>query len=286
VSRGRRAAVAVAAAVLLLAVWGVAIEPRVLLDVEHEQAVIPGLAPAWEGAAVGVISDLQIGLWGDNAAMVRRAVGTLVEQDPAVALVLGDFVYGEGATTTIVDTAVQAVRPLADAGIQTFAVLGNHDYDAGAVALLRDRLADVGITELDNESVALDDRPGPALHLAGIGPALPGEARPHAALDGVPEGAPRVVMMHNPATFESLPPNTAPLAVAGHTHGGQIRLPFLPEWSLLRLVQSHPVHADGWIPDYGAAGNQLYVNRGIGMSVIPMRVNCTPAVTVFRLVGG
>ena len=90
-------------------------------------------------------------------------------------------------------------------------------------------------------------------------------------------------MMHNPATFAKLEPASAPLAVAGHTHGGQIRVPFLPEWSYLRLFQDDVVHTDGWIEGYGAGGNELFVNRGIGMSVLPIRINCSPAVSVFEL---
>lgn len=69
--------------------------------------------------------------------------------------------------------------------------------------------------------------------------------------------------MHNPDTFPQLPAGSAPVAVAGHTHGGQIRVPFLPEWSYLSLVQEGEVHVDGWVAEeYGEAGNELYVIAG------------------------
>ena len=89
--------------------------------------------------------------------------------------------------------------------------------------------------------------------------------------------------MHHPDTFASLPAGSAPLAIAGHTHGGQVRLPFLPRWSWMTLAKDEPVHVDGWIQDYGAAGNRLYVNRGIGFSTIPIRINCPPEITIFTL---
>lgn len=89
--------------------------------------------------------------------------------------------------------------------------------------------------------------------------------------------------MHNPDSFADFPPGTAPLALAGHTHGGQIRVPFTPEWSYLRLVQGGSVTVDGFIEDYGEPGNQLYVTRGVGMSVVPVRLFCLPEVTVFTL---
>ncbi len=71
--------------------------------------------------------------------------------------------------------------------------------------------------------------------------------------------------------------------MAGHTHGGQVRIPFLPEWSWLTYAVEDEVHADGWIDGYGAPGNRLYVNRGIGFGTAPIRVNCPPEVTVFTL---
>ena len=290
--RLRRVLVVLGLLVLVVAVYGVAVEPRFILDVEEEQAAVPDLPGAWEGASVGLISDLQIGLWLDNDGMVDRAVDRLVEADPAVALITGDFVYDEADTVEEVERAVDLVRPLPDAGIPTYAVLGNHDYASGAADELRAALEDAGVVVLENEAVALPE-PGdaddsniagePALHLVGIGPHLPGQARPEAALDGLPDGAPRLVMMHNPVTFDALPAGAAPVAVAGHTHGGQMRVPLMPEWSFLQFVQDHAVHADGWIDGYGAAGNHLYVNRGIGMSIVPARINCPPEVTLFTL---
>lgn len=91
-------------------------------------------------------------------------------------------------------------------------------------------------------------------------------------------------MMHNPASFTAIPTVGAPLAIAGHTHGGQIRLPFpTPEWSTLSLISEGQVHTDGWIEKYGNPGNRLYVNRGIGFSIVPFRINYRPEITYFTL---
>lgn len=270
------------ALLLAVVVWSVAIEPRFILSEQEEVAEIPHLPEGWEGASVGVLADLQIGMWWDNVGMAERAVDALVDRRPDVVLLLGDFVYDKADTVEEVDTTIEVIRPLTDAGIATFAVLGNHDHHSGAAELLRERLPGIGVEVLHNESTTIE-RDGDALHIAGIGAARPDAARPDAAVDGIPDDEARIVMMHNPASFEGLPADSAPLAVAGHTHGGQIRLPFLPEWSYLGLVEDHPVRTDGWIDGYGAPGNELFVNRGIGMSLIPARLNCSPAITVFEL---
>lgn len=103
------------------------------------------------------------------------------------------------------------------------------------------------------------------------------------ALSNLPDSSPRITMMHNPDTFEQFPPNSAPLAVAGHTHGGQVRLPASPQWSWLRFTQKDKVYADGWAKGYGEPSNRLYVNPGIGMSMAPIRLFCPPQLTFFTL---
>jgi uncharacterized protein len=75
----------------------------------------------------------------------------------------------------------------------------------------------------------------------------------------------------------------AALAVAGHTHGGQFRLPFTPEWTWMTYTTSDQVHTDGFSEGYGADDNTLYVNRGIGFSVVPFRLNSPPELTYFTL---
>lgn len=286
----------------LLLFWGL-LEPY-LIDTEEEVAEIPGLPAAWEGKRVALIADWQIGMWLDNSSTIRRIVEQLIEERPAIVLIAGDFIYDPGEDPSEeIDKAVEIVRSLPQSGIPTYAVLGNHDYamknkqaspNEKLAAKLHDALEAVGVQVLQNEAVALapsGNRNQTAakaggnapLYLVGIGAHWPNHDKPKVALAPVPEGTPRLVMMHNPKSFKALPPNTAPLAVAGHTHGGQIRLPFTPEWSWLTFVKEDEVHADGWIKGYGQSGNHLYVNRGIGFSIIPIRLNCPPEVTVFTL---
>lgn len=281
----------------LLLAWGL-IEPY-LIDTEEEIAQIPNLPPAWQGQRVALISDWQVGMWLDNTATIRRIVKQLVEERPALVLISGDFLYHPGQNPTQeISKVIDLVRPLTEAGIPTYAVLGNHDYGLATgskqpqlAAQLHKSLEAVGVQVLKNEAIPLvqpENRNRSVagkedFYLVGIGPHLPNEDKPAVALSQVPQGEPRLVMMHNPDSFAALPPSTAPLAVAGHTHGGQIRVPFTPEWSWLALTEDNEVQVDGWIEGYGQPGNRLYVNRGIGFSHIPIRFNCPPEITLFTL---
>lgn len=297
---------------------------------------------------------------------IRGIVNQLVEERPAIVLIAGDFIYEPGKNPSQELNKVTAlVRPLPEAGIPTYAVLGNHDYrirnskttsrDEKLSTQVREALEAAGVQVLKNEAVGLalpgkrvkltpednlksnpktsppasllqgegsptppfPDREGglgglgqpypssigsypvctagcdrskaktnETLYLVGIGPHIPQQDKPNVALAQVPEAAPRLVMMHNPNSFDALPPNTAPLAVAGHTHGGQINLlPFglTPVWFLLTYDEEELVHVAGWIEDFGKPGNNLYINRGIGFSRVPLRINAPPELTLFKL---
>lgn len=270
--------------------WGGGVEPRLLLDVRDTEATMEGLPSSWEGARVALLGDLQVGMWLDNDGMVRRAVRAIQAARPDLVLIAGDFVYEPDSA--VVREAVELVRPLVEAGLPTFAVLGNHDYalarddgepDHVIAAHLQEELEAAGIVVLENESVRLE-KAGRALHLVGVGSAWAVRSRPEAALAGVPPDAPRLVLMHNAVAFRELPPHTAPVVLAAHTHGGQIRFPFLPSESWLDIARPREVIADGWAVDsVGAPGNRAYVNRGIGFSVVPLRLFCRPELTIVTL---
>ena len=276
----------------LLIIWSF-IEPR-LLNTETETAEIDNLPESWSGKQIAQISDFQIGLWGDNRGTARRSVAKIIEAKPALALISGDFLYHPGANIKPeIETAVDIVRPLVEAGIPTYAVLGNHDYGMSSkkaqpktneAERLEIALEDAGVEVLENEAVSLAsseaDNP---LYLVGVGSLWANRDNVEKALSNLPDSSPRIVMMHNPDTFEQFPASSAPLAVAGHTHGGQVRIPNTPQWSWLKFTQKDKVYADGWAKGYGEPGNQLYVNPGIGMSIAPIRLFCPPELTFFTL---
>ena len=145
-------------------------------------------------------------------------------------------------------------------------------------------LNSAGIEVLNNEAVEMQ-LPGSnePLYLVGVDSRWANRDDVDEALADVPDNSPRIAMMHNPDSFAKFPANSAPLALAGHTHGGQVRVPDTPQWSWLALVQNDKVHAHGWAHNYGASGNNLYVNVGIGMSIAPIRLFCPPEITFFTL---
>ncbi len=304
--------------VFLVGIWGVAIEPR-LIDEVHYDVEIPHLPPEWERARIAFICDLQVGMWFGNEDTSRRIVERIIAARPAAVLIGGDFIYHpteddplpealeefaeeDGARTVrdLVDRTTDIVLPLVQAGLPVYAVFGNHDYAMETqeslklpwvAEILESSLEAKGVRVLKNEAVALKrsgdapTNPDHPLYIVGVGPYYPHEADVRKAFSGLPETAPRIILMHNPQPYENIPAGQAPLTLAGHTHGGQIRIPFLPSWSWLSIVKGREVHADGWIKDFGHENNRLYVSKGIGFSIVPIRINCRPELAFFTLSG-
>lgn len=278
---------------LALIVWGL-VEPYIL-DEEEETVVIPNLPTAWSGKKIGQISDFQVGMWWDNVATVAKSVDKLIEEQPAAVLISGDFIYHATPNPKEeINEVINLIRPLTEAKIPTYAVLGNHDYGMKSQKMppknelatqLEQALEAIDIRVLTNEAVKLPlNNRESNLYLVGIGAHWANNDKVNAALAQLPADSPRIVMMHNPDSFINFPANTAPFAVAGHTHGGQIRLPYLPQSSWLAFAKKVRVVADEWVAeDYGKPGNRMYVNRGIGFSDVPIRINCAPEITFFTL---
>lgn len=294
------------AGALLVLIWSAVIEPR-LISEECYVIDIPALPPEWEDERVALIADPHVGMWLSNVGTLRRIVARLLEIKPAAVLIAGDLIYEplpdelpavreshehrENAVADI-DEVVQLLRPLKEAGIPTFAVLGNHDRETEPLkprraALLTDALERAGIRVLVDEAVRLPspgrNRADADLWLVGLASHKARRDHSEAALAQLPEAAPRLVLMHNPDRFEHLPAGSAPLALAGHTHGGQIRFPFLLLRRLLGRVNKKRPQLSGWIDNYGQPGNRLYITRGIGFSRLPLRFNAPPEMTLFTL---
>lgn len=259
-------------------------------DDETFEAQLPDLPPGWDGKKVALLTDFQVGMWMDNPGLVREAIEDAVADSVSHMLIAGDFIYRPDSAR--VREAVALMQPLIAAGIPTVAVLGNHDFSLATetsevVTVYADYLVEelerMGVTVLENEAapVVVD---GDTLWIAGVGESWAERDDVMKTLAAVPEGAPRIWLMHNSEAFRDIPGEEAHLAFAGHTHGGQVRLFPGERNSWLDIVSSGEVAADGWAADsIGAPPNRIYINRGIGFSTVPVRINCRPELTEITL---
>ena len=261
------------ATLLGLTGWSFGIEPGWL-----QQRQLTLAAADWAGTplTIAVAADLHVGAPHAGLPMLKKVVDQLNASRPDLILLPGDFVIQNvlgGEPVTPAAIAAELVRLKAPLGV--FATLGNHDWwhDGEQV---RHALTAAGITVLENAAVPLPSPTGP-LWLVGIGDDMTGHAQPEKAFAGVPPAARLIVMMHDPANAPALPARTL-VAFAGHTHGGQVRLPFYG--ALLTPGRAPRQHAYGWLADVPAP---TFVTSGIGTSILPIRFNCPPETVVLRL---
>ncbi|MDR2188772.1 MAG: metallophosphoesterase [Azonexus sp.] len=258
--------------VLAAVVWSVGFEPGWL-----QQRELTLTAPGWRGPplTLAVAADLHTGAPHAGLPMLRQVVDRLNASHADLILLPGDFVIQGvlgGEPAALADIASELARLKAPLGV--FASLGNHDwwYDGEAV---RQALQQAGITVLENAAVPLPT--AQTLWLAGIGDDMTDHAQPTQAFAQIPAAAPLIVIMHDPANATMLPAR-ALVAFAGHTHGGQVRLPLVG--ALVVPGRSPRQHAYGWIP---GAPAPTFVTAGVGTSMLPIRFNCPPEIVILRL---
>lgn len=269
---------------LALLVYAMVLEPQDL-RVTRVDAPIAGLHPALEGYTIAVLTDLHH-TPRSRRGPLERAVRAAVDAQPDLVALLGD--YGVSwkllphASQRLYRVGLEALgpilRPLTGARDGVVAVLGNHDYYPRAPDEVRAWLESLGARVLRDDAVTIE-RGAATLVVAGVPD--PTEEPIGAGWCRAEHGdAPRVLLAHHPDSVLFLrAPCRVDLMLSGHTHGGQIRLPWLGAPVTHSRVCRRRT-ASGWVPNGRAP---LYVSRGIG-TIVPARFLAPPEVVVVRLV--
>ncbi|EME64533.1 metallophosphoesterase [Amycolatopsis decaplanina] len=259
-----------------LAVYGMA-EARRVPRLKELDVVIPRLGAGLDGLRFAIITDTHFGPL-NRTKWSEKVVEVVNELDADVVAHAGDLADGSVAKRR------EQVAPLGKvrAKLGKFYITGNHEYFGEAQAWL-DHMRDLGWEPLHNRHMpvrrggdtlvfaGIDDPTGAASGLPGHGPDLP------AALDGVAESTPVVLLAHQPKQVKQAAEAGIDLQISGHTHGGQI----WPFHLLVRLDQ--PVLAG--LSRHGER-TQLYTSRGTGFWGPPLRVFAPSEITLLTLRNG
>jgi len=265
------------------AVYAAAIEPDGLVVTRYAPA-LPGW-PTGRKLSVTVIADLHAGGPDMQLEHIRRIVDRASALKSDIVLLLGDFIASyRFAFTKVSDPIWAAELARLSAPLGTWAILGNHDWwhDLKGV---RAALAGANIPVLENDAVLLGPA-GQRFWLAGIGDqlAIPLGHGHYRGVDDLPLTLSRIktddpvlLMVHEPDIFPRAPERVA-LTLAGHTHGGQIRVPFLwqhfvPSKYGARFAYGHVVEDE----------RHLIVSGGLGTSIIPARLGVPPEILHIEL---
>jgi predicted MPP superfamily phosphohydrolase len=272
-----RVALASAALIVLTAAAAGYIGTR-LLRVKTFDVDYPELPAGLDGLRIVQISDLHVGPQ-TPASHLTKIVRAVRDAKADLIAITGDQVDYAGDVGRFGETFGPLEAPLG-----VFAIPGNHDVYAGWPQV-RAGLESAGLTVLVNDAVertrgadrfwvaGTGDRAGTGHPLGRDVSAAPDIAR---TLARVPDGAFTIALAHNPALWPSLAARGVHLTLSGHTHHGQISIPFLG-WSLASLFLEH---AMGW---YRRGHSRLYINPGTNYWGLPLRIGALPEVTIFTL---
>jgi len=237
------------------------------------------LPEVFQGYRIAQISDIHYDEYTEPS-FVRRVVGQVNRLAPDLVLLTGDYISNTPLGREFADQAMhrcaEELRELACP--LRFAVMGNHDSILGAPTI-RPILAAVGIPLLVNQHVAIE-RAGQRLWLCGIHDPVTHIPDLESAIPEKPDGT-VLLMSHGPDYADEVlaHPRGAlvDLMLAGHSHGGQVRLPIV---GALHCVDGGRKYVQGL---FRLGQMQLYVNRGIGTIGVPFRLNCPPEITLATL---
>jgi len=255
---------------LVIAAYGILVRRRWFV-VKEVTIPIPGLAPELDGLRIAHLSDLHIGAitpksWGERWVRAANA------QAADLTVITGDMVTSGVEFHEDIAAVVGELR----APLGVFVSMGNHDYFGEGeplISLLEERGAEV----LRNEGRVLE-RNGKRFYLAAIDDTWTRRDDLKKALASRPAGTMSILLAHDPERFLHAAKAKVDLTLSGHTHGGQLAVPFLARvLSLSHLT--HHFH----LGLYRKGPSTLYVHPGLGTTGPPIRIGVAPAVVVHTL---
>ncbi|HKW89131.1 MAG TPA: metallophosphoesterase [Candidatus Acidoferrales bacterium] len=236
---------------------------------EHRMA-LENLSESFRGFRIVHLTDIHHGVYFPAQAL-KAVVELTNEIGPDLVAITGDFVTHSRA---YIEPAAEILGGLrAHEGV--FAVLGNHDFRVGAEQISR-ALDRQGIQLLRNRHTELS-RGGQNCYLAGIDD-FRYRADLGRALRGVPRNAPTILLSHNPRIIGAAAKYGVGLVLSGHTHGGQVRLP------VVGSIYGRSGKRSRFKSGRDSLGStQIYVSRGIGTVLLPVRYGCPSEIPHFVL---
>ncbi|WP_158260617.1 metallophosphoesterase [Pleurocapsa sp. CCALA 161] len=252
-------------------IYGIKIEPN-WIEVVPIQLTIPHLDPAFDQFKVVQISDLHSGRYMPESRFAR-IIQLVNQQQPDAIAITGDIVSKHSRFQA--EKLQQQLSQL-QAKTVIVAVLGNHDHSE-KIKLLKRILVQSKIDNLDNQ-VYIVERGSKKLAFAGIDDPYWGKPNLNKILDHLPEQVPTIFLVHEPDYIEtSAKTHKFALQLSGHSHGGQIRIPFFAPLVL-------PYGGRKYFVGLNQVEDTItYTNRGLGMTNLPMRIGSRPEITVFTL---
>ena len=241
------------------------------LTVDRYTYVSDKVPPAADGFKIVQISDLHNAEFGKNNS---RLIEKIKEQHPDIIVITGDIVDSNYTDISVAESFCEQAVQIAPC----YYITGNHEMwlDDDVSAKLYESIKASGTVKLKNETIPLDN----SIYLTGLDDGSLYNGTLAQLSENIPDDALHIVLAHEPQYLEEEYVHSSPdLIITGHAHGGQIRLPFIG--GLIAPDQGFfPKYTSG---EYKSGDTTMYVSRGLGNSVIPLRVFNFPEINVLTI---
>jgi len=258
------------------AVWGFFIEPN-LLVVHYDTITIESWPEELSGLRIALIGDVHTDNRFIDAKKLQKIVELTNAQNPDLVVLLGDYIQGgrDNAVRRVEPEVTAAQLKNLKASLGVYAILGNHDWWYNGEKVRR-AFENEGIPILDDKVQELNWR-GQSFWLAGLADLWTRPQHVAQTIAKAPAGSTVIALTHNPDVFPTLP-QTVPLLLAAHTHGGQVNLPLI----------GTPVVPSRFGEKYTAGhiyenGHHMYVTTGIGTSIMRVRFRVPPEIMILTV---
>lgn len=220
------------------------------------------------------ISDLQVSEYYETNRL-DKVIEKVNAQKPDILLFTGDLFDNYSKYPEQRAPMIEKLKAF-KANIGKYAVWGNHDYDGGAVRVYEDVMSAGGFTVLRNQGETLTLSDGRQVFLGGLDDSLLGNPSVSDTLAYRQNYDYAITMTHEPDVADAFIGTDTQLVLAGHSHGGQVWIPFYPIKNVLAEKYTRGLYQLDAI-------TQLYVNTGIGTTSIHARFGVIPEVTQFTI---
>lgn len=233
---------------------------------------IKNLPATFDGFTILQISDLHAKEYGRNQ---QGLIDLIRQHEFDIAVLTGDMIDRNNFDPT---PAVRLTKRLGNKPI--FFVAGNHDVHSDG--RIKPALSKAGVVLLENKAINLNPKGGQGLWLIGIDVPYHRNRSLDAAMSTVHKKDPKILLAHYPTVIKAAAKADIDLVLAGHTHGGQISMPFFG--AIFAPGQ-------GFFPKYTSGSfaldrTKMIISGGLGESIIPIRVNARPEIVFIKLMRG
>jgi uncharacterized protein len=252
------------------------VEPS-LLEINKLEIKHPLIPPSFSGVKIVQFSDTHLG-FHYSLSQLTKLVEKINSLQPDIIFFTGDLLDEPNRYEEINKIApiLQQLR----APMGKYCIYGNHDHGGYGSEIYRNLMELSNFTVLLNESHLLKQKDGSIISILGIDDRMLGKPDLDTAMSMVPEDSFKLLLSHAPDVADEASAYQIHWQLSGHSHGGQVKLPFIGALVIPPFAQNYP---EGFYSIGDINPMSLYVNRGIGTTRLPFRFMAKPELTLFTL---